>query len=113
PRLPAVRAGGDPAGLAHRGAGGRDRRAVGPAWAAAPSVGAGRAGEDVVILLADELPLVDEAVSEDDDSHIFCCDPDRALCGADLTGMRYIGDDPNEPADCIRCEDIWDAGVPC
>lgn len=38
--------------------------------------------------------------------HWWCCDPDRALCGADLTD-HTDGTDP----DCVVCEDLLD--LPC
>jgi hypothetical protein len=40
--------------------------------------------------------------------HWWCCDPDRALCGADLTDATE--DDSIDP-NCVVCEDLID--VPC
>ncbi|MEU8540854.1 hypothetical protein AB0C52_12855 [Streptomyces sp. NPDC048717] len=44
-------------------------------------------------------------------SHIYCCAPDRALCGLDLTGASIAGDGGGLDQDCVVCIDL-EAG-PC
>ncbi|MGX8904220.1 hypothetical protein ACR820_02890 [Streptomyces netropsis] len=41
-------------------------------------------------------------------THYYCCDPNRALCGLDLSGMPAAGD---EEQDCVVCVDL-DADCP-
>lgn len=36
-------------------------------------------------------------------NHIFCCDPDTALCGADISGDEIVDYDE---ADCVVCLDL-------
>jgi hypothetical protein len=42
-----------------------------------------------------------------DINHWYCCDPDRALCGADVSDEPEIDQDP----DCVVCEDLCER--PC
>jgi hypothetical protein len=56
-------------------------------------------------------PDVEIADDDDGDVHQFCCDPDRALCGEDMSGWGFVSNE--EPLDCIRCDVIVQAGVPC
>jgi hypothetical protein len=37
--------------------------------------------------------------------HIWCCDPDRALCGADLSGVEEV-DSIRPDRACVVCLDI-------
>jgi hypothetical protein len=53
---------------------------------------------------------VDEVYDDQGDVHLYCCRPDVALCGEDLADGE---DTDGEPADCIRCEVVAEAGVPC
>jgi hypothetical protein len=39
-------------------------------------------------------------------NHIFCCDPDTALCGADVSDDELV-----DEADCAVCLDLED--LPC
>lgn len=43
----------------------------------------------------------------DELTHWHCCNPSRALCGADLTDSPEVDED----ADCVVCVDLEDA--PC
>lgn len=53
----------------------------------------------------------EKALSTDEnDVHVYCCRPEIALCGERLEGDFY---DDEEPPDCIRCEVIYEALVPC
>jgi hypothetical protein len=47
---------------------------------------------------------------DDADVHVFCCNEDVALCGESLEGDFY---DEDQPTDCIRCDVIDEADVPC
>lgn len=38
-----------------------------------------------------------------DVDHLYCCDPDLALCGEDISGDVDLGDDPL-PQPCPLCE---------
>lgn len=46
----------------------------------------------------------------DSEVHVYCCRADAALCGERLEGEFF---DDDEPTDCIRCEVIDEADVPC
>lgn len=49
----------------------------------------------------------------DDLVHYFCCDPDRAMCGEDLTGAFVDDGDEDDGDDCQACVDVLDVGEPC
>lgn len=53
-------------------------------------------------------PARHSTTTGDNLDHWWCCDPDRALCGADLTGAD---DNDDIDPDCVVCEDLLD--VPC
>jgi hypothetical protein len=36
--------------------------------------------------------------------HIYCCDPDVALCGTDISDAPEI--DPNSEINCVVCADL-------
>ncbi len=61
------------------------------------------------------LPAADAAtgagIADDGLLHLACCNPDKALCGADLTGVE-ITDQPPGPDDCVVCRDL-EFGPPC
>lgn len=46
----------------------------------------------------------------DDLSHIYCCDPDTALCGTDISGTD---DAEFDEADCVVCADLESVGALC
>lgn len=48
----------------------------------------------------------------DDFEHLWCCDPDRALCGADLSEDDDVGDADLE-APCPMCEALEEIDLPC
>lgn len=52
------------------------------------------------------------AADGDADSHIYCCDPGRSLCGETLEG-EDLGRLCDGPVDCMRCEVINAAHRPC
>lgn len=61
---------------------------------------------------AAELPIADVQVDEPQlHTHIYCCDPDTALCGLDMTGGTNVPDE--DPADCFACVVIDEVDVPC
>ncbi|WP_157856901.1 hypothetical protein [Streptomyces sp. PRh5] len=43
-------------------------------------------------------------------AHYYCCDPNRALCGLDLSGMPPAGDGEQ---DCVVCTDLDAANAGC
>ena len=47
---------------------------------------------------------------DDDLDHIVCCDPNRALCGVDMTDVEWI-EPGTEELECVVCEDL--AGSAC
>lgn len=57
------------------------------------------------------LPRIDKPGTDDDDwTHLFCqCDPDVALCGADLTTADEVDDDGPWPDECPPCVVLLDA----
>ncbi|WP_435597065.1 hypothetical protein [Streptomyces anulatus] len=42
-------------------------------------------------------------------NHIYCCNPDLALCGADVSTHPIVGIDD---ADCVVCLDLEDEACP-
>lgn len=42
-------------------------------------------------------------------NHVFCCDPDTALCGVDISNDEIVDYDD---ADCVVCLDLEDAACP-
>lgn len=58
-------------------------------------------------------PTAGDTGMDDELDHIYCCDPDRALCGRDISGVEEeeceewsCDDHP-----CVVCEDL--EGRPC
>ncbi|MEV6165728.1 hypothetical protein AB0L71_28210 [Streptomyces sp. NPDC052052] len=47
---------------------------------------------------------VDTTTSNSELGHIYCCNPDLALCGTDISDMAEI--DAEEEVDCIVCNDL-------
>ncbi|GHG80526.1 hypothetical protein [Streptomyces griseocarneus] len=43
-------------------------------------------------------------------SHTYCCDPDRALCGLDLSGMPPAGEGDQG---CVVCVDLDECKAAC
>lgn len=55
-----------------------------------------------------DLAVAPTAVSLDDDddfTHMVCCDPNVALCGADVTTAQVVDASPAED-ECIVCVDL-------
>jgi hypothetical protein len=46
-----------------------------------------------------------------DTNHLFCCDPNKSLCGLDISNHPYIGDDAD--ITCVVCADLLDDDTPC
>ena len=63
-----------------------------------------------MILIWDELVGTD-STDEDGLVHYVCCDPERALCGKDLTDGTWSDDE--DDLICIVCERLDLAGVVC
>lgn len=43
-------------------------------------------------------------------AHTYCCEPNWALCGVDLSGTAASGDGDQE---CVVCADLHQSGVTC
>lgn len=60
--------------------------------------------------LVEPRPVVDRALRGDPAMvHLYCCDPDRAMCATDLSGGQHMP--LGTPAECVVCVDL--AGSPC
>lgn len=57
-----------------------------------------------------EQPTHSDTSNDDGLVHTFCCDPDRALCGKDVSGEPVTAC-IESPDDCVVCEDL--AAGPC
>lgn len=47
--------------------------------------------------------------SSDELDHLYCCDPDTALCGTDISGHE----DSSAEGDCVVCLDLEDSLCDC
>lgn len=47
------------------------------------------------------LGLLDQVTGNAGNVHWYCCDPDRALCGVDLTGTPEVS--TAVAVDCLNC----------
>ncbi|MUN41469.1 hypothetical protein [Actinomadura litoris] len=45
--------------------------------------------------------------------HVYCCDPDRAVCGLDVADRKDLGDADPSDEDCPWCGAIEQLGSPC
>jgi hypothetical protein len=58
-------------------------------------------------------PTPTDTSDGDDLHHIWCCHPDIAVCGVDLTGVPDV-DEPDAGVQvCRLCVVAWDGGLPC
>lgn len=59
------------------------------------------------------LPQLDHSDADVDDEfeHYYCCDPDRAYCGADISGDEDLPDGVRPENPCPMCEVL--AGTNC
>jgi hypothetical protein len=55
-------------------------------------------------------PASAAASTGDDLAHVYCCNPDVALCGTDVTGVPEV---PDEDTTCVVCLDLEDADFAC
>lgn len=59
-------------------------------------------------------PVAETVDDGDGLRHDICCDPNRGLCGADMsTGLWVDGYDADSPENCIVCEELWKTQRPC
>ncbi|WP_433225542.1 hypothetical protein [Actinomadura formosensis] len=61
-------------------------------------------------------PLPDTAPpgrGDDDVEHLYCCDPDRSLCGLDISGHEDHTDEPESEEVCPWCKALEALGLPC
>lgn len=42
--------------------------------------------------------------------HVYCCNPNLALCGTDISTM---GEADHQQATCVVCVELNDTGAPC
>jgi hypothetical protein len=59
-----------------------------------------------------ERPRPTPPVAGADPIHLFCCDEDIAMCGADLTDQDVQERDDDTPV-CPMCALVEDEGLPC
>jgi hypothetical protein len=49
-----------------------------------------------------------------DELHYYCCDPDIAMCGANITNCEDLGyTDTSRYDECPMCAHVDDTGLPC
>ncbi|MEU3160028.1 hypothetical protein ABZ753_21595 [Streptomyces griseoincarnatus] len=55
-------------------------------------------------------PVTETTDIDNETTHVFCCDPDRALCGHDVSNDPEV---PNPtPNDCVVCLDLEEQPCP-
>lgn len=55
----------------------------------------------------DYAPADTSKPGDEDMLHVVCeCNPDRALCGLDMSGHAIVDDPGPTPDDCIVCTDL-------
>ncbi len=55
-----------------------------------------------------------DAAGDDEGDHLYCCDPDRSLCGLDISDYSDRTGEPLEDGDvCPWCEAVYRLGGPC
>jgi hypothetical protein len=47
-----------------------------------------------------------------DETHCYCCNPDRALCGEWLTG-RLVAEHEDHAGDCVVCHGLAEMDIAC
>lgn len=52
-------------------------------------------------------------LSDDDIDHIYCCNPDLALCGKDVTGEPMTDHDRDNGKFCELCVSFEELDLPC
>lgn len=52
-----------------------------------------------------------DGCSDDELDHWWCCNPDIALCGTDVSTAKEKEINPDSPLTCVVCQDLYDA--PC
>jgi hypothetical protein len=52
------------------------------------------------------------ANGDDEPDHLYCCDPDIAMCGVDVSDATEVGPDIDGPL-CKLCAYVCDEGLPC
>lgn len=58
------------------------------------------------------VPTAGDTGMDDELDHVYCCDPDRSLCGRDLAGWDEWNGEASDDADlCVVCVNL--AGRPC
>lgn len=66
------------------------------------------ADDDVLIEVVDDLAHGELIVAAGSDvMHLFCCNENEALCGADLSGLATVGYDETKLCPDCYVEDSW------
>jgi hypothetical protein len=47
-----------------------------------------------------------------DETHLYCCNPDRALCGERLSG-RLVAEHEDHAGDCVVCAGLAEMDIAC
>ena len=55
-------------------------------------------------------PVPIKVSSDTDPTHIYCCNPDLALCGTDISNTPHVDQDGIL---CVVCEDLEDQECTC
>jgi hypothetical protein len=48
----------------------------------------------------------------DDETHLYCCNPQRALCGVRLSG-RLVAEHEDHAGDCVVCHGLAEMDIAC
>jgi hypothetical protein len=60
--------------------------------------------------MLDTAPVPTTTGTRPDITHVYCCNPDMALCGEDLSSQHEVDDD-DQP--CVVCSDLEDQECTC
>lgn len=61
-------------------------------------------------MTTDQAQATEQTAALDSDmNHVYCCDPNTAWCGTDISNHPEVSEDT--PLDCIVCADLED--LPC
>jgi hypothetical protein len=58
-------------------------------------------------------PVDTSSDTDDDLTHLTCCDHDRCLCGLDASGWDDLGPTTLSADTCSMCALVWESGGPC
>lgn len=54
------------------------------------------------------VPVLAPPKAPDETAHLYCgqCDRDTSLCGFDISHLVDLGDEIDEPSECVVCDSI-------